>query len=314
MRLLTWAVCSALLLSIAIANAQRSFDVDILAETFGFDDSTKRSVELDDLNQGCRARDCIPAIDKPVYVPAEEAVHLADRTRVVTLSYKGEYRAYPTRILDHHEIVNDTIAGDPIAITWCPLCGSAVGLRRNIAGNVTEFGVSGVLYNSDLVLYDRATETLWDQIEAEGIVGPLTGERLSLFPVSVATWSKWRAAHPDTLVLSTDTGFDFDYTQDHYANYRDSAGLMFPVATTDDRVRAKTVVFGFDLESGAIAYVESLLQERGSYRHELHGEEVVVTLRDDGSVILERNGINHFPTRLFWFAWFTFHPKTDLIS
>ena len=129
----------------------------------------------------------------------------------------------------------------------------------------------------------------------------------------MATWSKWREAHPDTLVLSTDTGFDFDYTQDHYASYRDTAGLMFPVATTDDRVGAKTVVFGFDLASGAIAYTESLLQQHGSYRHALDGEDAVVTLRGDGSVVLERGGVSYFPTRLFWFAWFTFHPETDLI-
>ena len=104
MRLLSRVVFIAFLLPCATVNAQRSFDVDILAETFGFDDSTKRSVEYNDLNQGCRARDCIPSIDDPKYVPAEEASHIADEARVITLSYKGEYRAYPARILDRHEI------------------------------------------------------------------------------------------------------------------------------------------------------------------------------------------------------------------
>lgn len=313
MRLLTYAVFTALLLLCTAANAQRSFEVDILRDTFGFDESTKMSVEFGMLNQGCSTRDCIPSIDNPKYVSAEEAGHVADDAIVITLSYKGEYRAYPARILDHHEIVNDTIAGDPIAITWCPLCGSAVGIHREVGGVITEFGVSGVLYNSDLVLYDRATETLWDQIEARGIVGPLTGVQLALFPVSMAKWARWRAAHPDTLILSSDTGFDYDYTQDHYGKYRSSNGLMFPVRNTDERISAKTVVFGFDLESGAVAYPESLLSEHGTYRHELGGTEIFVTLHEDGSVSMQRNGQLHAPIRLFWFAWFTFHPETELI-
>jgi len=313
MRLLTYAVSAALLLTSAATNAQRSFDVDILKDTFGFDESTKMSVDLSLLNQGCSARDCIPSIDNPRYVSAEEASHVTDDAIVITLSYKGEYRAYPARILDHHEIVNDTIAGDPLAITWCPLCGSAVGIHREIGGEITEFGVSGVLYNSDRVFYDRATETLWEQIEARGIVGPLTGVQLDLLPVSMSKWARWRAAHPDTLVLSADTGFDFDYTQDHYAKYRGSNDLMFPVSNTDERIAAKTVVFGFDLKSGAVAYPASLLSEHGTYRHDLGGKETAVTLHDDGSVSMQRNGQLHAPIRLFWFAWFTFHPDTELI-
>ena len=313
MRLVRFAGLSAIVLLAAAANAQRSFELDILSETFGFDASTKKSVALSDLHQGCPARDCIPSIDNPQYLPAEDAVHVADDDLVITLSYKGEYRAYPSRILDHHEIVNDTIGGDPLAITWCPLCGSAVGIRRTVAGKLTEFGVSGVLYNSDLVLYDRETETLWDQIEAKGIVGTLTGEQLELVPVSMSRWAKWRDRHPDTLVLSTDTGFEYDYTKDRYAEYRDSTGLFMPVSASDDRVHAKTVVFGFALASGDIAYTASMLEDKVSYRHELNGEEAVVTLHDDGNVTMLRADETFYPTRLFWFAWYTFHPGSDLI-
>ncbi len=314
MRLSRSAVFTALFLLSAAATAQRSFDVDILAETFGFDDATKKTVELIDLKQGCPARDCIPSIDKPMYVSALNAEHMQDDELVITLSYKGEFRAYPSRILDHHEIVNDTIAGDPLAITWCPLCGSAVGIKRTVAGKVTAFGVSGVLYNSDLVLYDRRTETLWDQIEAKGIVGPMTGESLELVPVSMATWAKWRSKHPETLVLSTNTGFDYDYTADRYAEYRDSTRLFMPVSATDERLHAKTVVWGFDLFEGAVAFTDSLLQEAGVYSHELHGEEAIVTLLEDGSVTMARGDKTHYPIRVFWFAWYTFHAGTDLIQ
>lgn len=313
MRLIFWVASIAIFIPCTNVLAQRSFDVDILRETFGFDDSTRKSVALDQLRQGCPARDCIPSIDHPQYVTAEEATHVTDDELVITLSYKGEYRAYPARILDHHEIVNDTIAGDPLAITWCPLCGSAVGIRRTVGGEITEFGVSGVLYNSDLVLYDRATDTLWDQIEAKGIVGTMTGVKLELVPVSMSRWAKWRNKHPDTLVLSADTGFEYDYTQDRFAEYRDSTRLFMPVSASDERVHAKTVVFGFDLPSGAVAYAESVLQSSGSYRHDLNGEGAVITLHDDGAVSMQRGDQTLYPIRVFWFAWYTFHPETDLI-
>jgi hypothetical protein len=298
------------LLLIGSAAAQRSFDVDILAETFGFDDATKKTVPLDKLMQGCPARDCIPSIDNPKYVPADKADHVSDDDLVITLAYKGEHFAFPTKILDHHEIVNDTFAGVPLAITWCPLCGSAVGIERSISGSVTEFGVSGVLYNSDLVLYDRASETLWDQIEAKGIVGPRTDERLTLVPVSMSKWARWKTKHPDTLVLTTETGFDEDYTGDRYAEYRESTRLFMPVSATSERLHAKTVVYGFELDAGEIAYTEKLLAE--PYTHEFAGKETVVSISDDGAVTMRRDGEVHYPIRLFWFAWYTFHPETEL--
>ncbi len=305
------AVAAALLL-VCAAHAQRSYDVDILAETFGFDETTKKSVPLDKLIQGCPARDCIPSIDNPKYVSAAKASHVADDDLVITLAYQAEHYAFPSRILDHHEIVNGTFAGDPLAITWCPLCGSAVGIERSISGSVTEFGVAGVLFNSDLVMYDRASETLWDQIEAKGIVGPKTGEQLTLVPVSMARWSKWRRKHPDTLVLSLDTGFDKDYTQDRFAEYRESTRLFKPVSATSDLLHAKTVVYGFDLEFGTIAYTEEVLEK--PYTHEFGGKSAVVAIGEDGTVTMLRDGQTHYPIRLFWFAWYTFHPETDLVQ
>jgi len=310
-----WLRLLVLLAIPAVGAGQRAFDHDILRETFGFDDSTRKTVSLGDLKQGCPTRDCIPSIDNPKFVPASDADHVADDAVVIAISYAGEHRAYPARILDHHEIVNDTIAGEPIAITWCPLCGSAVGIRREINGETTEFGVSGVLFNSDLVFYDRATNTLWDQIEAKGIVGPLTGEELELVPVTMTRWSRWRGAHPDTLVLSTDTGFVEDYSVDRYERYRGSAALMFPVSQQDRRIQPKSVVFGFDLDQGFVAYTESLLQKHGTFRHTLEGVDRLVTLHDDGAVTLQEAGSEAIfePIRLYWFAWYTFHPQTELV-
>jgi len=309
------ALVSLLLFTVS-AQAQRAFDVDIISETFRFDSSTKQSVSLDDLHQGCPARDCIPSIDNPKFVSATDATHVGDDDIVIAIAFGEEFRAYPAQILDHHEIVNDTIAGEPVAITWCPLCGSAVGVRREVGGTITEFGVSGLLYNSDLVFYDRKTETLWDQVIAEGIVGPLTGETLDLVPVTMTRWSRWRTAHPSTLVLSEDTGFEMDYSTDHYGKYRDSTRIVFPVEEEDDRIHPKSVVFGFDLGGRSVAYTESLLQKHPSYSHKLDGVEHTVTLRDDGTVVLERgeSPAPLAPIRLYWFAWYTFHPETTLIK
>jgi len=309
------AVLSLLLLAVG-AQAQRAYKVDIVRDTFHFSSLSKKSVSLDDLHQGCPARDCIPSIDDPKFVSAADATYVADDDIIIAISFGGEHRAYPTRILDHHEIVNDTIADTPLAITWCPLCGSAVGVRRDVGDTITEFGVSGVLYNSDLVFYDRETETLWDQVEAKGIVGPLTGKTLDLVPVTMTRWSRWREAHPDTLVLSTDTGFEEDYSGDPYAEYRSTDRLFFPVAQRDNDVFPKTVVYGFEIDGDSVAYTEDLLREHGTYKNEIDGEAAAVVMRDDGSVILElgNSGARYAPIRLFWFAWYTFHPKTQLFQ
>jgi len=309
------ALVSLLLFAMG-AHAQRAFDVDILRETFRFGSATDMSVSLDDLHQGCPARDCIPSIDDPKFVSAADATHVADDDIVIAIALGNDFRAYPARILDHHEIVNDTIAGEPIAITWCPLCGAAVGVRRDVGGTVTEFGVSGLLYNSDLVFYDRETETLWDQVRAEGIVGPLTGQTLDLVPVTMTRWSRWRTAHPGTVVLSEDTGLAEDYSTDHYGKYRDSTRIVFPVKGEDDRIHPKSVVFGFTFDDESVAYTESLLQKHETYHHTHNGVAHAVTLRDDGTVVLERGATKTQlePIRLYWFAWYTFHPETALIK
>ena len=141
----------------------------------------------------------------------------------------------------------------------------------------------------------------------------MTDVELTLVPVSMSKWAKWRDKHPDTLILSADTGFEYDYSQDRYAEYRGSTQLFMPVSASDERVHAKTVVFGFDLASGSVAYAESVLEKDGTYSHNLGGSEAVVTLHDDGNVTLQRGDETHHPIRVFWFAWYTFHPETDLI-
>lgn len=297
-------------------HAQRAFDHDILKDSFGYDRNSPRSIELRDLDQGCAARDCIQAINNPKYVSAADAAHVADDDTVLAIEWRGYHRAWPTRILDQHEIVNDFIAGTPIAITWCPLCGSAVGVIREINGQVTEFGVSGLLYNSDLVFYDRATETLWDQIEAKGIVGPLTNTELTLVPITVTRWAQWKAAHPDTIVLSPATGFRQDYSKDVYAKYRDSKRLMFSVANKNSDIHPKSVVFGFAIQDQRIAVSERYLDKASGGEITAVGRSFQLARSADGAVTLTdvESAEIYAATRMYWFAWYTFHPSTTLID
>ena len=292
------------------------FETDILTETFGFDASTRRVVELDELHQGCPARDCIASIDAPKFVPAERAGFMRDEDIVLALEHGGQAKAYATRILVFHEIVNDEVGGKPLAITFCPLCGSGVAVVREIGGEVTEFGVSGVLYNSGLVFYDRASETLWDQIEARGIVGPHTGKKLTMIPLTTTTWQRWRDAYPGTLVLTPDTGFDRSYNEYPGRNreYEDSERIAFPVAATDNRLYPKAVVHGVDVHGQFVAYTDKLLEAAGSYRDRVGERDIVVTKNPDGSVSATDpdSGEVFVAIRLFWFAWYAFHPDTEL--
>ncbi len=308
-------VTVALLLLATTASAQkRSFNTDIVRDTFGFTEQTPSDFPWKDIQQGCPARDCIPSIDKPKFIDAEAATFLKADDLVLAINHKGVRRAYPTRILNYHEIVNDTVAGDPIAITWCPLCGSGVAFRRVLDDKTVEFGVSGLLHNSDLILYDRSSNSLWQQITAKAFAGPRRGQTLSAVPLTMTTWSQWRKQHPDTKVLSTDTGRGANYgVATPYGDYDTSESLMFPVSAHDPRLHPKTVVYALELGKDSFAVTERALKA-GPVKTTI-GKVPVRWVRDaDGTVRATRTDTQKdlVPTRLFWFAWFTFHPATGL--
>lgn len=170
-------------------------------------------------------KDGIPAIDDPAFQAAAEAdAWLDDGDRVVGLYHDGEARAYPQSILVWHEIVNDTVAGENIAVTYCPLTGTALGYLRG----ETTLGVSGRLVNSNLIMFDRASDSLWPQILSAGIGGPHEGQGLEEVRVVWTTWGRWRERHPDTRVLTTDTGYLRNYNRDPYGGYKPVRGYYAP--------------------------------------------------------------------------------------
>jgi hypothetical protein len=174
---------------------------------------------------------------------------LADNEPVLAIAIDGDARAYPVQIMTWHEIVNDTVGGVPVTVSYCPLCNSAVAYDRRIGDQVFDFGTSGLLYNSALVMYDRQTETLWSHFTGEGIVGELTGANLELFPLSTVSWATFRDANPGGVVLSRETGFDRPYGRNPYPGYDDVDGVPFLFeGNVDGRYTALTRIVG--VESG----------------------------------------------------------------
>jgi Protein of unknown function (DUF3179) len=183
-------------------------------------DFSSHSVPLDEFVGGEPPKDGIPSIDDPRFVTVDEADEFLDaREAVAVVELGAAVRAYPLQILTWHEIVNDEIAGTAVAVTYCPLCNSTVAFLRELDGRPVEFGTTGMLRNSDLVMYDRETESWWQQITAEAVVGELTGERLEVLPSQILSWAEVQRLHPAAEVLSRDTGFDRDYGTNPYTAY-----------------------------------------------------------------------------------------------
>ncbi|KAG2479965.1 MAG: hypothetical protein NPMRd3_170015 [Nitrosopumilales archaeon] len=205
----------------------------------------KHIVPLEKIKSGGPPKDGIPSIDNPKFVPVSESQFVPDTTFVIGLDINGEKRAYPLFIMVWHEIVNDRVGGVPVAVTYCPLCFTNQVFERVIDGKEVEFGTSGKLYNSNLVMYDRLTDSYWSQALGVAITGELTGYELKRIPFDVISWADWKTLHPDTLVLTTETGHIRSYGVDPYGDYYTDPRILFPVEHEDDRMHPKELILGF---------------------------------------------------------------------
>jgi hypothetical protein len=276
-------------------------------------DGRKYLVHPSEIRRGGPPQDGIPSIDRPRFVSVSEADEwIDDDELVLALNHDGVKRVYPFQILVWHEIVNDTVAGDPIVVTYCPLCGSGIAYERVLDGEAVEFGTTGRLYNSNLVMYDRLTDTWWTQIGGRAIVGELTGQRLERVSIDTVVWGDWKKVHPDSEVLSRETGYDRPYGVDPYGDYYQDTYLMFPVENEDDRMHPKAVIFGIEVNGEFKAYRETDVAERGELDDTVAGVPIHVE-RDEAGVVTFTNretGEEIVYERDFWFAWFAFHPET----
>lgn len=266
--------------------------------------------------QGGPPRDGIPAIDKPVFQQADSVDWLSDSDRVLGINMGGESRAYPVAILNWHEIVNDSIGGRPVVVTFCPLCNTGMAFDAEVAGETLTFGVSGLLFQSDVLLYDRETESLWSQIWSEAISGPYKGRKLEQIPLEHTSWAAWRDKYPDTQLLSRDTGVRRDYLRDPYAGYEQSPTTLFPVANrAPGPWHSKEWVMGVSLNGEHKAYPFSELAAAKSSRFtdNLGGQTyTVIWDATHRSAIVELEGEIIPTTTAFWFAWYAFYPQTKV--
>ena len=246
--------------------------------TAGWDtDFAIRAVPLSEIVSGGLGRDAIRPIDAPEIAPVSDAFRVLDAAEtVIAVESGGERRAYPLSILIWHEIVNDTLGGTPIAVTYCPLCNSAVVFDRRADGRTLDFGTTGNLRHSDLVMWDRQTESWWQQITGEAIVGELSGARLKRLAAASVTWREFRRANPDAAALTGDSRIGMDYAAPIYGGYDAPDGYppMF-AGMPDRRLPPMERVLGVDVCGVRAAYPFSALAERPVVNDSLGGKRVV---------------------------------------
>ncbi|WP_440008714.1 DUF3179 domain-containing protein [Halomicrococcus sp. SG-WS-1] len=288
-------------------------------------------------------KDGIPSIDEPTFTDASAANdHLDDGDVVFGVVRGSDAKAYPQNVLVWHEICNDTLDGTPVSVTYCPLTGTAMGFDRG----ATTFGVSGDLLNDNLVMYDRATDSRWPQMLATAIEGRFAERSLREFRLVWTTWARWRDTHPDTRVLSEETGYVRDYDDDPYGSYNPRDGYyaggdpLFPPLRTDDRLDGKAVVVGTRSSEGAAAFPKDALRTEKLLDGELAGTPLLAAYDPDlDTAYVYRNpdersfafrdgdvvgpdGTPSAPADLplerqyaydaMWFAWAGIYPETSV--
>ncbi len=248
-------------------------------------DWSKRSIDLDELMAGGPPKDGIPSINRPQFVSVEAAgAWLQPQEPVIALVVEGEARAYPLQIMTWHEIAIDEVGGVPVVVTFCPLCYSAIAYDRRVEGQTLTFGVSGMLRHSDLVMFDRQTESLWQQLSGEAIVGRYTGAKLTPLPAQILAFKQFAEAYPGGQVLSRETGYLRDYGRNPYAGYDDVGERPFLYrGPRDERLPPMEKVVALSLGGQDKAYPHRLTRLRRVVEDEVDGQPVVV-FHADGAV------------------------------
>ena len=256
-------------------------------------DWSMHSIEYRELLSGGPPRDGIPPIDQPKFVENKLAAQwLKPNDPVIALEINGDARAYPLQILTWHEIVNDVVGEIPVTITFCPLCNSAVVFKRNHQGITYDFGTSGLLRHSDLVMYDRQTESLWQQFTGEAIVGVMTGEQLMMIPSGLIGFEQFQAAYPAGKILSKETGYSREYGRNPYPGYDDIRNNPFLFRDPlDERLPAMARVVTVSDGKYHNAYPVELLEKLGVIHHQLGNQDVVIFHQDGVSSALDTTRI-----------------------
>jgi hypothetical protein len=257
-------------------------------------DFSKHSVPYSEILSGGPPKDGIPAIDQPRFVPVSEANEwLKDREPVVFVQVGDDARAYPIQILMWHEIVNDTVGGEPLIVSFCPLCNTAIAFKRTFNDQIFDFGTTGRLRFSNLIMYDRQTETWWQQATGDAIAGEHTGAQLEFYPASMISWADFKELHPDGRVLSRDTGHPRNYGRNPYYGYDDIDQTPFLFrGDTPDQLPPMARVLTVDLNGEAVAYPYDVLSELKVINDAVGGNNMVIFWIEGTASALDTSNIS----------------------
>lgn len=314
-----------------------------------------RTIRVEEIVWGGVRKDGIPALRNPKRIPASQASYLTDDEMVFGVSLEGQTRAYPLRILDWHEMANDMVGGRTVSLAYCTLCGSGILFDTTLAdGETYTFGSSGLLYRSNKLMYDHQTQSLWSHLHGEPVMGPLVGKgkKLPILPLTMTTWGEWRRRHPQTEVLSLDTGYRRNYTPGAaYGSYFRSPDTMFPVwKKAPEVLKTKDWVFAIEVNGTRKAYPLRVLMAKPVLNDIVNGSNVVLisdpsseavrayvtggrrfraagpdrlideksgeAFRVEEEFLAGENGQIRLPRaaghRAYWFGWYAFYPGTEL--
>jgi len=273
------------------------------------------SISLNDVLSGTPKKDDIPAITQPKFVDILSASEFVDDDMMgIVVTQGSTTRFYSYNILVWHEIVNDEIEDKPVLVTFCPLCGSAIVFDPAVDGDVFSFGVSGKLYESNLLMYDTKTESLWSQSIGEAVVGDMTGKKLSLIASQVITFEQFKQTYKDGEVLSTDTGHRRDYSFYPYGGYNESEAVYFPISVKDNRLPAKTIMYVVNAGEKSIAFKINELVEGEEVVVNAGGQDIVAVLSDGEIEVRVRGEESIIPGyHEMWFSWATRHQEDGIV-
>lgn len=289
-----------------------SFHSVSYAQSLNGFDLSDASIPIEEIFKGGPQKDGIPAIDNPTFIPMSRYDEYDLNVRILGVTHNGVSKAYPINILNYHEIVNDLFKGKPVVVTYCPLCGSGLSFNSVFEGERLQFGVSGLLYNSDVLLYDRNTGSLWSQILQQSVSGELKGTKLEIITTENTTLSEWIKRFPKTEILSRNTGFERNYDVTPYTGYSQSSTIYFPISQSSDLFHPKEMVLGVIINERSKAYTFTELEKNGNQiRDAFEGIDLIIEFDPDSysaRLINPPDNVSSFTT--FWFAWYTFHPDT----
>nr|AGF93081.1 hypothetical protein FLSS-9_0013 [uncultured organism] len=290
------------------------------------ENNLQRIVPENEISAACPNVDCIPSIENAKYVGQENADNWLDNDeKVIGIRINGESYAYPLKIMRYHEIVNEGIDGEKFAVTYCPICRSGFVFSRNVDGQMLEFGVSGKLYNSNLVMYDRETETLWSQIKGQAIVGPLTSKKLEVYHSDIVEWGNWKGVYSETEILSRETEAyePFVYERNPYSMYETVRNSNELIYDNNTKIHNLAIVYGISAGEESTAYPEIIVEKHGKIHDKVGNQQITVVFDPDLETVkifkehlegdptdIVASGAERLKTHgIYWGAWKDFNPE-----